>query len=213
MCLRMKLPPRSNRHPCSHSHTCIVTSEQSKATGWCPLWVRAGKTSPVPSFSKPSGPWLRRALRRSLLACGGRKPRGGRTEQLFLFPQCPALQGPPPRWRVCLKTWYWHRGWRGRRSSVLPSGATKCVYQLPSPKKQSTGPQTFPRRCSTTAPVPSERAASVGVLGVEGHFNPLDLMAQLDGGPQLQLHALLHRGQRQQEQRLPVDVLPGNRGM
>lgn len=36
-------------------------------------------------------------------------------------------------------------------------------------------------------------------------------MAQLDGGPQLQLHALLHRRERQQQERLAVDVLPENR--
>lgn len=56
-----------------------------------------------------------------------------------------------------------------------------------------------------------ERAGSVGVLGVEGHLDPLNLVAELDGGTQLQLHALLHRGECQQQQRLPIDVLQGER--
>ena len=54
-----------------------------------------------------------------------------------------------------------------------------------------------------------EQAGSVGILGVEGHLDPLNLVAELDGGTQLQLHALLHRGECQQQQRLPVDVLQG----
>lgn len=36
-------------------------------------------------------------------------------------------------------------------------------------------------------------------------------MAQLDGGPQLQLHALLHGGKSQQQERLTVDVLLENK--
>lgn len=52
---------------------------------------------------------------------------------------------------------------------------------------------------------------SVGVLGIESHLDPLDLMAQLDGGPQLQLHALLHCGEGQQQERLAVDILPGDK--
>ena len=55
------------------------------------------------------------------------------------------------------------------------------------------------------------QAGSVGVLGIESHLDPLDLVAQLDGGPQLQLQALLHRGEGQQQERLAVDILPGDK--
>lgn len=74
-------------------------------------------------------------------------------------------------------------------------------------------PKTFPRHgiINITGRPPPLRVESVGVLGVESHLHSLDLMAQLDGGPQLQLHALLHGGKRQQQERLPVDVLPENR--
>lgn len=58
---------------------------------------------------------------------------------------------------------------------------------------------------------PPQRVESVGILGVESHFNSLDLMAQLDGGPQLQLHALLHGGESQQQERLTVNVLLENK--
>lgn len=56
-----------------------------------------------------------------------------------------------------------------------------------------------------------DREGSVGILGVEGHLDPLNLVAEFDGGAQLQLHALLYRGECQQQQRLPVDVLLGER--
>lgn len=36
-------------------------------------------------------------------------------------------------------------------------------------------------------------------------------MAELDGGPQLQLHALLHRRESQQQERLAVNVLSENK--
>lgn len=48
---------------------------------------------------------------------------------------------------------------------------------------------------------------SVGVLFVEGDLDALDLVTQLDGGAELQVHALLHGGQSEQQQRLTVDVL------
>lgn len=48
---------------------------------------------------------------------------------------------------------------------------------------------------------------SVGVLCIESNFYSLDLVAQFDGWAQLQLHALLHRGQCQQQEGLAIDVL------
>lgn len=53
---------------------------------------------------------------------------------------------------------------------------------------------------------------SVGELSVEGHLDALDLVAQFDGGAQLQVHALLHGGQREQQQGLAVDVLQRGHG-
>lgn len=49
--------------------------------------------------------------------------------------------------------------------------------------------------------------SSFGELLVEGHLDALDLVTQLDGGAQLQVHALLDGGQREQQQRLAVNVL------
>lgn len=49
--------------------------------------------------------------------------------------------------------------------------------------------------------------SSLGELLVEGDLDALDLVTQLDSGSQLQVHALLDGGQRQQQQRLAVDVL------
>lgn len=48
---------------------------------------------------------------------------------------------------------------------------------------------------------------SVGILCIESNFYSLDLVAQFDGWTQLQLHALLHRGQCQQQEGLAIDVL------
>lgn len=48
---------------------------------------------------------------------------------------------------------------------------------------------------------------SVGILCIESNFHSLDLVAQFDGWTQLQLHALLHRGQCQQQEGLAIDVL------
>lgn len=53
--------------------------------------------------------------------------------------------------------------------------------------------------------------SSFGELLVEGHLDALDLVTQLDGRSQLQVHALLDGGQRQQQQRLAVDVLCAGR--
>lgn len=46
-----------------------------------------------------------------------------------------------------------------------------------------------------------------GKLLIKRQFDPLDVMAQLDGRPQLQVHALLHRRQIEQEKSLSVDLL------
>lgn len=94
------------------------------------------------------------------------------------------------------------------RFSVLLSACT--ISQSSKTKLRSL---TLPRRCVTETMDRCYRAVSVGILGVESHFHSLDLMAQLDGGPQLQLHALLHRGESQQQERLAVNVLPGNKVM
>lgn len=39
----------------------------------------------------------------------------------------------------------------------------------------------------------------ISVLGVEGHFDTLDLVAELDGRAKLQIHTLLHSGEGQQQ--------------
>lgn len=57
------------------------------------------------------------------------------------------------------------------------------------------------KRCQVRCP------GSVGVLGIEGHLDPLYLVTQLDGWTQLQLHTLLDCGQGQQQQRLAIYVL------
>lgn len=54
---------------------------------------------------------------------------------------------------------------------------------------------------------PRPALGSVGELSVKGHLDALDLVTQFDGGAQFQVHALLHGGQREQKQRLTVDVL------
>lgn len=88
------------------------------------------------------------------------------------------------------------------------------VYEpsLITQKNNSSSPENLPKTWhhQHIGPPPL-KVESVGILGVESHFNSLDLVAQLDGGPQLQLHALLHGGKCQQQERLPVDVLPENR--
>lgn len=48
---------------------------------------------------------------------------------------------------------------------------------------------------------------SVGILCIESNFYSLNLVAQFDSWTQLQFHALLHRGQRQQQEGLPINVL------
>lgn len=55
--------------------------------------------------------------------------------------------------------------------------------------------------------VPRPARGSVGELSVKGHLDALDLVTQFDGRAQFQVHALLHGGQREQKQRLTVDVL------
>lgn len=52
-----------------------------------------------------------------------------------------------------------------------------------------------------------QSAWSVGVLGIESQFDPLDLVAQLDGGTEFEVHALLDGRQGQQEESLAVNVL------
>ena len=46
-----------------------------------------------------------------------------------------------------------------------------------------------------------------GKLLVEGQLHPLHVVAELDGGSQLQVHTLLDCGQVEQQQRLAVDLL------
>lgn len=75
------------------------------------------------------------------------------------------------------------------------------VYEpsLITQKNKSSSPENLPktRHHQHNGPHPL-KVESVGILGIESHFNSLDLMAQLDGGSQLQLHALLHGGKCQQ---------------
>ncbi|KAF3859374.1 hypothetical protein F7725_021774 [Dissostichus mawsoni] len=47
----------------------------------------------------------------------------------------------------------------------------------------------------------------IGELSVEGDLDTLYLVAQFDGGAELQVHALLYGGQSEQQQRLAVNVL------
>lgn len=55
--------------------------------------------------------------------------------------------------------------------------------------------------------LPPMMAVSVRVLRIKGDFDPLDLVAQLDGRSQLQVHALLHCGQREEQKSLSINVL------
>lgn len=53
------------------------------------------------------------------------------------------------------------------------------------------------------------RSPSAGKLLVKCQLDPLDVMAQLDGRAELQVHALLYSGKVQQKQRLTVNFLEG----
>lgn len=44
-------------------------------------------------------------------------------------------------------------------------------------------------------------------LLIESELDPLDVVAQLDGRSQLQVHTLLHCGEVEQEQRLAINLL------
>lgn len=54
---------------------------------------------------------------------------------------------------------------------------------------------------------PRLKVSLVSVLGVEGHFDSLDLMAEFDGGAELQVHAFLDCRKCQQQQGLSINVL------
>lgn len=51
--------------------------------------------------------------------------------------------------------------------------------------------------------------ASVGILFIEREFDSLNLVAELDGWAQLEVHALLNSRKGQQEEGLAVNVLQG----
>lgn len=105
-----------------------------------------------------------------------------------------------------LQTWKCQAGWWAEEALAwTPVGCT--ITQVWGKRKFQSGkpPET------QDAVFAWERAGSVGILGIEGHLDPLNLVAKLDGGAQLQLHALLHGGESQQQERLPVDVMLGER--
>lgn len=77
--------------------------------------------------------------------------------------------------------------------------------EAPQPTSKSCTTTTICFRCTGAA------LRSVGILSVKGNLDALDLVTEFDGRTELQLHALLHGGQSQQQQGLAVDVLSRNR--
>lgn len=115
---------------------------------------------------------------------------------------------------VCvLKTWNYETGWwvkEALHASCFP--VTVCEPFHVSGKNKSSSSENLLKTLylQDNGPLP-QSVESVGILGIESHFHSLNLMAQLDGGPQLQLHALLHRRESQQQERLAVNVLSENK--
>lgn len=68
-------------------------------------------------------------------------------------------------------------------------------------------PDPTSQLCMSYHWVVSAALRSVGVLFVKSNFDTLYLVAEFDGGAEFQVHALLHSGQSQQQQRLTVNVL------
>lgn len=173
----------------------------------CPPWACSKKTSTVPSFSKQSGPRLRKALRGELPGFRREEGKTWTYRDVLPFPTAPNTPGATAvALGVLENVVISHRlvGEGGPSCFLLFTAHIAQKIKLQSPKLPKTLHQHDARS-------PPRRGASVGILGVESHFNSLDLVAQLDGGPQLQLHALLHGGEGQQQERLPINVLPGNK--
>lgn len=73
---------------------CILTEEASRTTtSWCPPWACSEKISTVPSFSKQSGPWLRKALRGELLGFRREEGKMWTYRDVLPFPAAPNTLG------------------------------------------------------------------------------------------------------------------------
>lgn len=60
---------------------------------------------------------------------------------------------------------------------------------------------------------PRQKVSLVSKLGVEGHFDSLDLMTEFDGGAELKVHAFLDCRKGQQQQGLSINVLEKEKNM